>query len=259
MSLQPVRIAVWGTVLLLSAGTYGCATRKFVRKIIAPLGDRTTDLEKKTAGHDSQIEGLGQQVSAVNERAMGADGKAQDAAASAAKAQESANSANSQATEAHSLAQKGLETTATVERTLSTRMEELDNFKLISTGSVLFDFNKSQLSDEAKSRLDTEIQKLGSMKHFVIQVEGFTDQTGSTAYNLELSRRRADAVVRYLVTAGKVPLYRIHVVGFGSANPVAENSTRKGRQENRRVEVRLLSAETTSSGAEVARPSPTMQ
>jgi outer membrane protein OmpA-like peptidoglycan-associated protein len=263
-SLQSVRIGVCGTVIVLAAGTLGCATKKYVTKTVDPIGARTTELEKKTAGHDGkltghdgQIEGLDRQVSAANERAKGAEGKAQDAATSAAKAQETADSAGSQAKEANSLAQKGLETTGTVERKLSARMEELDNYRLLSTGSILFGLNKSELTDEAKAQLDAEIQKLGSVKHFVIQVEGFTDKSGHTASNLNLSRRRADAVVGYLVTTAKVPLYRIHVIGLGSANPVAENSTRKGRQENRRVEVKVFSAgDTASIGAEAARNGP---
>ncbi len=251
-TLQSTRMAVLGMAILLSIGTLGCATKKFVRQTVDPIGARTVDLEKKTAGHDTQIEGLDRHVSAADERAKSAESRAQDAAASAAAAQQSANSAGTQATEAQNLAQKGLAATGAVDRKLSTRIDELDNYKVISTESVLFGLNKSELTEDAKSQLGAGLQKLGSVKHFVIQVEGFTDKTGEAAYNLELSRRRADAVVRYLMTTGKVPLYRIHVVGLGNANPVADNSTRKGRVENRRVEVRLLAADTGSPGTETA-------
>jgi outer membrane protein OmpA-like peptidoglycan-associated protein len=145
-----------------------------------------------------------------------------------------------------------LAATDAVDNKLSTRIENLDNYRLVSTDSILFRLNKSELTDDAKSQLDAGLQKLGSVKHFVIQIEGFTDKSGSASYNLELSRRRADAVVRYLMTAGKVPLYRIHVVGLGNTNPIADNSTRKGRVENRRVEVKLFAADTGSPGTETA-------
>lgn len=250
---RPSNTAVAGVAFLLAMGTLGCATKKFVRQTVAPLDVRTGDLEKKTASHDTQIEGLGKQVSAVDERAAAADSKAQDAASSAARAQQTANSAGTQATEAQNLAQKGLEKTDTVERKLTTRFEELDNYKLISSGSVLFGFNKSELTDEAKSQLGAELQKVSSLKRFVIQVEGFTDKSGAPSYNVELSRRRADAVVRHLVTSGNVPLYRVHVVGLGNSNPVADNSTRKGREENRRVEVKIFAAEAGLLSAEATR------
>jgi len=245
-------MAVLGMAILLSMGSLGCATKKYVRGVVDPVGARTDNLEKKTAGHDTQIEGLDRQVSAADERAKSADSKAAEAATSAAAAQQTANSAGSQATEAQKLAQKGLAATDAVDSKLSTRIENLDNYRLVSTDSVLFRLNKSELTEEAKSQLDAGLQKLGSVKHFVIQVEGFTDKTGPASYNLELSRRRADAVVRYLATTGKVPLYRIHVVGFGNTNPIADNSTRKGRVENRRVEVKLFAADTGSPGLEAA-------
>ena len=251
-TLQPRRTAVLGMAILLSMGSLGCATKKYVRGVVDPIGARTAGLEKKTAGHDTQIEGLDRQVSAADERAKSADSRATEAATSAAAAQQTANSAGSQATEAQNLAQKGLAATDAVDRKLSTRIEDLDNYRLVSTDSVLFRLNRSELTEDAKSQLDAGLQKLGSVKHFVIQVEGFTDKTGPASYNLELSRRRADAVVRYLMTTGKVPLYRIHVVGLGNTNPIADNSTRKGRVENRRVEVKLFAADTGSPGMESA-------
>jgi len=74
-----------------------------------------------------------------------------------------------------------------------------------------------------------------------LEVQGYTDATGDDAYNIALSQRRAGAVQRYLV-AQNVPLFRIEMVGLGEANPAAGNDTREGREQNRRVEVRLLRA-----------------
>jgi outer membrane protein OmpA-like peptidoglycan-associated protein len=75
-----------------------------------------------------------------------------------------------------------------------------------------------------------------------VEIQGFTDSIGNEHYNLELSERRAESVLRYLV--GKnVPLYRISIVGLGKANPIADNKTPKGRDQNRRVEIRVLESE----------------
>ena len=77
------------------------------------------------------------------------------------------------------------------------------------------------------------------MKHYIVEVQGFTDSIGATAANIELSRRRAAAVVRYLIVDCKIPLYRVNTLGYGKANPAADNKTRDGRKQNRRVEVKL--------------------
>jgi outer membrane protein OmpA-like peptidoglycan-associated protein len=84
---------------------------------------------------------------------------------------------------------------------------------------------------------------LNNAKRYFIAIQGFTDKTGSTEYNLELSRRRAEAVQTYLVAQHNVPVYRIQIVGLGKDKAVNEQKTREERQQNRRVEVTLFSAE----------------
>src|SRR5437870_7852254 len=73
----------------------------------------------------------------------------------------------------------------------------------------------------------------------LIELEGFTDKIGTEKYNLGLSDRRVESVLRYLVSKG-VPLYRISLVGLGEADPVADNQTAAGREQNRRVEIQVL-------------------
>ena len=73
----------------------------------------------------------------------------------------------------------------------------------------------------------------------MFEIQGFADAQGSESFNDGLSQRRAEAVLRYLVSKN-VPLFRISIVGLGEANPVAPNNTRAGREQNRRVEVRML-------------------
>ena len=70
---------------------------------------------------------------------------------------------------------------------------------------------------------------------------GGTDSTGPAQYNYELSQRRADAVVQYLASKYAIPAHRFYLIGIGKDKEVASNSTAEGRQQNRRVEVQLLS------------------
>jgi OOP family OmpA-OmpF porin len=83
-------------------------------------------------------------------------------------------------------------------------------------------------------------------------VEGFTDRVGTDDYNAALSRRRADAVVAYLVAQHNVPVYRIHMVGLGKMKQVDEGKTRAANAKNRRVEVTLFSADQAGKAASSA-------
>ena len=72
-----------------------------------------------------------------------------------------------------------------------------------------------------------------------VLVTGYTDNTGSPSYNLQLSRDRAQTMANYLITQGVDPA-RIQVVGMGEADPIASNATPAGRQLNRRVEITVI-------------------
>jgi len=122
-----------------------------------------------------------------------------------------------------------------------TRFENLDNFEVRFKWAVMFATNSDKLDAVAKSSLDSLVALSKPMEGFVIEVEGFTDSTGSAEFNRRLSMRRADAVVSYLTDVHSVPARRIATpVGMGAAKPVADNSTESGRAANRRVDVRVL-------------------
>lgn len=224
-------------------GATGCATKKYVRETVAPIQAKVGELEKKTAEQSAEIEDLEKGVSRAAERAETANTAAAAAHQEALRAGERASLAGKSGEEARSLAQKGVARADEVEQTLGTRIENLDTYKPASHQTILFGFNRADLDDEAKAQLDRFAQNLAERRHYVIEIQGFTDRTGSRAYNLDLSRRRAEAVVRYLTLQHKVPLYRVRIMGYGSEAPVADNQTREGRKQNRRVEVRLLAAE----------------
>jgi outer membrane protein OmpA-like peptidoglycan-associated protein len=97
------------------------------------------------------------------------------------------------------------------------------------------------LSPEAKSALDEIAEQAKSERAYVIEVMGFASSDGSEALNRRLSTQRADSVVRYLAENHMIPLRRIITpFGYGESQPVAENTSREGRQQNRRVEVKIL-------------------
>lgn len=133
------------------------------------------------------------------------------------------------------------------------RISALDDYVPQETAAVNFRVGSSVLNTDAKSKLDAIATKALNAKAYVLEVTGYADATGSTARNRALSQRRADAVITYLVEQHKIPLRRIVTpYGFGELDPVADNKTRTGRAENRRVEVKIL----VNKG--LTQPAPTM-
>ena len=102
------------------------------------------------------------------------------------------------------------------------------------------------MTDEAKAALDGLAGKVKGTKGYVLEIQGFTDKTGTQNYNLALSQRRSESVVRYLSTQHQVPLFRMFILGLGASKEVDSNQTRQGRAANRRVELTLLRSEVES-------------
>jgi outer membrane protein OmpA-like peptidoglycan-associated protein len=238
-----------GALTILSLASVGCATKKHVREAIAPVQNQANQtqaqvgsLQKQTDENkkqtDQAIGDLDRQVATADEKATDAGKKAAEAAAAAAQANSAAAAAAQQAQAANTLAQQ----TGTK---LDTTIQNLDNYKLISTAPIYFKFGKSVLSKDEEAKLDDAIQKLGSMKGYVVEIEGFADRTGNVAYNRDLSRKRADAVVHYLAVEHNVPLRSIRELGVGSDFPDANNKTRDDRKENRRVDVKIYMLDVT--------------
>jgi len=237
-----VTLAVAGVAMV----GVGCATKKYVQQTVAPVQKQVDDLGKKNAQQDASLAELEKGVSRADERAQGADTRAGAAGREAARANEQAALGIKDAGNARSLAEKGIARAGDVERnlgTLGTRVENLDNYRSVSSVTVLFDLGSATLKDEAKQQLDGIASKVSGMKRYTVEVQGFTDSTGAPETNIRLSQRRADAVVRYLTLQGKVPLYRVQTAGYGEDNPNSDNKTRDGRQQNRRVEVRLFAVD----------------
>jgi len=102
-----------------------------------------------------------------------------------------------------------------------------------------FEFGKSALTDQARRILDGAMAKPGSSaQSLTIELEGHTDWVGSEAYNERLGLARAETVKRYLMGQLGIPAGRISVISYGERAPVAPNTTREGRAQNRRVVIK---------------------
>jgi outer membrane protein OmpA-like peptidoglycan-associated protein len=252
MKYLPI-ICIGATIL----ATTGCATKSYVQKSIDPVNakldtqgqtintqgqkiDQTSQSLQKT---QQSLEADETTLSATKETANSADARAGDALAKAGQANDKAIDAGNKADQAAQHAdQVGHDL-----GDLRTQVANLDDYKKVSAATVNFKFNSDKLDADAKQALDQMVSSGNNYKRYFFAVEGFTDRTGDDAYNQALSRRRADAVVAYLVSQHDIPVYRIQMVGLGKDKPVDDGKTRDARAKNRRVEVTIYSADQGAS------------
>jgi OOP family OmpA-OmpF porin len=228
-----VAIVILGGLMVLS----GCATRKYVRLQTQALEPAIQEAQNGVKENAERIDAVDRRAQQGITAAGAADQKAVQAQQAAQTAQNAAQAADRKADTAN----QGVTQANNRINTLETRLSSInDNYTESEKQTVLFDVNKATLKDPAKSTLDKIASDLsGQRSGYMVELQGYTDAQGSEQYNLGLSQRRVEAVERYLVSKN-IPLYRISVVGLGKDNPVADNKTREGRAQNRRVEVRVL-------------------
>lgn len=220
--------------------TGGCATKKYVQNTTAPIQAKVDQVGDQTTKNGQQIQqtrtDLTTNINGVDERAQNGISAAKE---SAMTAQNSAQGAMDKANSASDLANKDSEEIRNLRQVVS----NLDDYKQVADLTVPFAFNKYTLTPKDREDLDNMVGTASKNKRYFIAVEGFTDSTGSREYNEMLSRRRADAVTEYLVAKHDIPIYRIHMIGLGKDKPLDDGHTRAARAKNRRVEIKVFSAD----------------
>lgn len=254
-----MKLTMMAGALALSLVGTGCATKKYVAQTIAPIESRVGSVETKNTEQDKtiadqgtqlgkQIEEVSTDLSRTKERLTDVDAKAIAAGQSAQQANQSATQANAAAggaqraaDGARTFAEQGLNR---VEQT----MTAMNKWNMTKSVAVLFPVGQATLTKDAKQTLDDFASNVGGMERYQVEVQGFTDKTGPATLNETLSEARAEAVARYLANEHKIPLRTISMLGSGYALPVADDKTRDGRKQNRRVELRLFIPQAGASG-----------
>jgi len=224
----------------------GCATKTYVRNTTAPIQAKVDQVGTQTTQNTQQIEDTKGQLKQVDDKAQSGINAAQERASAAdqhaAAADQHASDAMNQAKQATQMADANSKDL----NKLRDVVANIDDYKIQTAATVPFAFDKWALTPSAKEDLDGLATGLSADKRFVISVEGFTDSIGNRTYNEALSRKRADAVVTYLVAKHDIPIYRIHMIGLGEEKPVDEGKDRAARAKNRRVEVKVFTADIDS-------------
>ncbi len=222
--MKHILAIVLGSALVLA----GCATKKYVQTQVDPVNKKVDQVNSSLGDTQKQLSTDETKLSATAEKAEGADSRATDALGRADAASKKADQVRSD-----------------LRSELSQTVANLDDYKAVANATVHFKFNSDKLGDDDKQQLDQLAQQMGTMKRYFIAIEGFTDKVGAPEYNLDLSRRRAQAVQTYLVVQHNVPVYRLQIVGLGKDKPADEGKGREARAKNRRVEVTVFNADVT--------------
>lgn len=116
-----------------------------------------------------------------------------------------------------------------------------ENKKLLKDAieGVKFETNSDVLLEESYAKLDLIAALMKKNPIFKLKLSGYTDNTGADDYNLDLSKRRAESVKKYLIKQG-VSKKKLMAEGYGNSNPVADNATPEGRAKNRRVDFKIV-------------------
>ena len=125
------------------------------------------------------------------------------------------------------------------EVTKNIELKKIEIGKSIVLKNIFFDLDKASLRDASKTELERLIKMLEQHSNIKIEISGHTDSQGSDSYNEDLSQRRAQSVVDYLMEHG-ISKSRLEAEGYGEKKPIATNETEEGRQKNRRTEFKVI-------------------
>jgi outer membrane protein OmpA-like peptidoglycan-associated protein len=236
-------------MLAVSVFSTGCATKKYVRQQVAAVDNRVSQLA-------STVQENSERLDATDTRARQGISDAASARAAANAAQAAANQANqaAQASQsAASAAQSSADTANQSAQSANARIATLDSQFTAFQGNndryvagpvttVMFKVGRAELTKDAMKTLDDVVGPISGLEQgYLVEVQGYTSSEGAETMNVRLSQERSESVQRYLVSKG-APITRIAIVGLGAANPIADNKTRSGREQNRRAEIRVLTA-----------------
>lgn len=207
MSKQKLALVVGFVVVVALVFGPGCATKKYVRGEMATIDKKVENVQgevevsqKRLKEHDEKLASIGEIITKQGNDITATNGKIEDV---------------------KKMVRGELIMKATIQNT-----------------DTKFAFDSSEISSEAKSQLDAFVQQLIAMNRgLYLEIQGHTDNTGAAEYNMLLGEKRAQAAMMYLYTKYHIPLYRMQTVSLGATVPIADNNTREGRGQNRRVEI----------------------
>jgi len=234
------------SVLAGSVFLAGCASKGYVKKQMALVDNKVTTLAPQVQENSERIDAVDARAkqgitdaAAARSAASAAQQTATNADLAAASARTAATAAQTSADAANQGVQVATARAASAESKANLAASSADNYQGGATATVTFRSGRSDLTDDAKRALDEIVGPITCSTAYRVEIMGFASSEGSETGNVSLSEARSESVQRYLVSKG-ASLSRISIVGLGTDNPVGDNSTKTGREQNRRAEIRVL-------------------
>lgn len=224
-------IVIIASALAVMAGSSAaCATKKYVTGQVGQVSSKVDSVSKSLEETQDRVKKNEARISEVDQKAAAARGAADQAS-------QAATTADGKAVAAASSAQAANAKADAVDKSTKKILFEV----VLNEASGNFKFGSSELPDAAKAQIDQLVSRLlQDPKGAYFEIEGHTDNVGSAEVNQAVGLARAEAVKKYLYTQHKIPLHKINVISYGMDQPVADNKTRDGRAQNRRVVIRVL-------------------
>jgi len=220
-----------GVLALSVAVAPACASKKFVRTEVGNVNTKVDTLSGSLEETQERTRKNEERIGTVDQKAEAAGRSAQEARGAADAAAQSARQVGTRVDQV----QTELNTAVAASRKLVYEVT-------LSEDQGQFKSGKTELPDSAKARLDEVINQLkADTKNVFIEIEGHTDNVGDKTFNEHLGMERAEAVKRYLYEQHQIPLHKMNVISYGEEKPIAPNTNREGRAQNRRVVVKVLS------------------
>jgi outer membrane protein OmpA-like peptidoglycan-associated protein len=242
MSNKWMAVGALSATMLVSGA---CSTKRYVREQVnARSNELTVKMEEKDASLESSIQSTasqvnelsgvsrehGQRITTLDTGLKATDEKAANAMTTGSAAQNTANQAMSQIS------------------ALDDRFARRNKMEQKEESTVLFTLGSAKIDPDNDTQLNEIASKLKQNPDLVLVLEGRTDATGDALYNIQLGQKRMEAIERFLVVNQGVPVHQIFKMSYGEDNPMAENSTREGRKQNRAVVLRLMAPTVDGQG-----------
>ena len=212
------------------SGASACATKGFVKTEVSQVNSKVDSLSQSLEQTQERTKQNEARIAEVDTRAGAAQGAADHA-------QTSANEADSKAAAAGDAAKAAGNKADEVDRNAKRLLYTV----VLSEDEGGFKFNKTELPDEAKAKIDALVNQIkADPKGAYFEIEGHTDNVGPKDVNERIGLERAQAVAKYLYEQHQIPLHRMNVISYGDDKPVAPNNTKAGRAQNRRIVIKVL-------------------